>query len=891
MRIALTPALLLALCATVAAADGLDESALLLDFERPVQARAWRAVRGPRPQRVRRHATQGRYSLRTETGALLRSRALPSDWSAYEALTFSVFHTGDAPAELHIVIGDRAWERNRTYWNRYNAVTTLQPGENLVRIPVHGLYRGESGSRNNDIPGPIDPTAITRIDLTFRGPATKLYLDDFRLVRIRPPRGVLAFDFGPEDQSVWPGFTPVTWNTRYAPESDFGLDRPLSSAGRAGDTAFPTPLLQDFLWLEDRAFVVDAEPGQYRLFWTFEDSGYWANEHAKHTRRALVANDREVWSETRPDGEAHAWFRFLDHEPEPGPGALDFYYDALYTPHAVDIDIEASPLRLRFDADAPWATRLSSLALVAADNEAAHQWIADAYSENRREFLTRHPSADRPVEAAPLPDDAPLQISIKGQPWQEGEPLHFRGARGETVSRVLTLRAGESTAIFTTRPLRSEAGQIPQDRILIRQARAMAKRVPRSMAYRVIPWYLDDADPVHLPAAQSRQVWVSVSIPDDLAPDDYSGRLVVEHRGKRYEVPLILEVLPIRLPDLPFPVALFQMEPSMFPLLRSYGFTAACGGPGTAVRGFDEDGAPLLDMQEVETWMAEARASGLRQQPFAYPGPGHFRGMSPYNTARVLERWANEAGLETVEAARRLFAARTRHADDADWLPLTWIAFDEPRSRAQAETLLTGLAILNEAAPDLKTLGYYNVNPRARTDPFLHQALYHQIDAVAMTHANPAILEAMREDGKAAYLYNFGRNRYAFGFGLWLARRDGVQGLVQWHAWIVHGYQFFDFDGREPDDGLLVRTRDGWRATLDLERIRLGIDDHRYLEKLQTLIQEARAADRHTDADKAERLLAEVLDPLPAGSRYPPAGFDQDAARDRIIDAILSLRP
>lgn len=891
MRTALFLIVLLAFAfhAPAAGVDDLDASMMLLDFEQPAQRRAWRAVRGPRPQRVRRHAVRGAYSLRTETGALLRSRSLPSDWSGYEALAFSVFHAGDAPTELHIMIGDRAWERSRTYWNRYNAITMLHPGENRIQIPVQGLYRGESGSRGNDLPGSLDPTAITRVDLSFQGPPAVLYLDDFRLLRMRPPQGVRAFDFGPEDQSVWPGFTPVTWNTLYGSEIAYGLNRPLPAAGRAGDTAFPTPLLQDFLWMDGSTFLVDAPPGAYRLFWTFEDSGYWANEHAKHTRRAVFANNHEIWSETRPEGNAHAYFRFADHEPEPGSDALAFYYDALYTPRAIDLTIDETPLRLRFEADARWATRVSSVALVEAGNEAAHHWLADAYGQNRHMFLARHPSGDTPSEAAPRPADAPLQITYRGAPWKEGQPLTMRGARGETVSRWVALRAGRSTATAQATALRGESEAILPEHVQIRQARAMAKRVPHSMTYRVIPWYLDDATPIQIPPRQPRQVWISVSIPDALPPGHYHGHVTLTHRGRQTDVPLQLEVLPIQLDPLPFPIALFQMEPSMFPILREYGFTAACGGPGIAMQGFTADGEPLLDMQAVDAWMAKARAHGLVQQAFAYPGPAHFQGMSPYNTARVLERWANEAGLQPDEAARRLFAARARYAVDADWIPLTWIAFDEPRSRSQAETLLAGLALLNEAAPVLLTLGYYNVNPRARTDPFLHQALYHDIDAVALTHANPSVLSAMREDGKAAYLYNFGRNRYAFGFGLWLARRDGVRGMVQWHAWIVHGYQFFDFDGREPDDGLLIRTRDGWRATMDLEQIRLGIDDHRYLEALVASISEARRAGRNAQVQQAEQELESLLRLLEPGSRYPTRGFDQDETRAGIVEIMLRL--
>ncbi len=84
----------------------------------------------------------------------------------------------------------------RSYWNRHNAQTTFPPGVSQWVIPVNGLYRGEAGSRNNDIKRNIDPDSIVRLDFGFgqRGLSGRVVIDNFRLVKSSRPEDIWAFD-------------------------------------------------------------------------------------------------------------------------------------------------------------------------------------------------------------------------------------------------------------------------------------------------------------------------------------------------------------------------------------------------------------------------------------------------------------------------------------------------------------------------------------------------------------------------------------------------------------------------------------------------------------------------------------------------------------------------
>ncbi|MCK4282768.1 MAG: hypothetical protein KAX44_00510, partial [Candidatus Brocadiae bacterium] len=310
------------LCGSVAA----QEALLLSDFEDAAALQEWEINAGT-PALVTEGATHGKQALQITFdptaryhGAYMYWRRVPRDWSRFDALAVDVLNPNAEPVAGYVLIADRAWEEGgRTYWNRHNASTTFAPGRTTWVIPVRGLYRGEAGSRNNDIKRDIDPDSIVRLDFGFgaRGTTGRIIVDAVRFVKASRPAGVWAFDFGPPSQSVMPGWTPVSHESRYAPEQGFGWGpqggTPWNGADR--DTTFGTMLLRDFCEAGGYNFHVDVPPGRYRIIVFYENCGYWGGEQAMHRERRILANGRLAWEESRPDGPAHALYRFEDVEP------------------------------------------------------------------------------------------------------------------------------------------------------------------------------------------------------------------------------------------------------------------------------------------------------------------------------------------------------------------------------------------------------------------------------------------------------------------------------------------------------------------------------------------------------------------------------------------------
>jgi len=154
---------------------------------------------GGQPRLIRDAPLQGRQSLQITFdpkaryhGAYIASFRLRRDWSAYDALVLDVLNPNTDPVPGYVLIADRAWqEHGSNYWNRHNGARTFPPGRTQWVIPVRGLYRGEAGSRNNDLKRNIDPDSIIRVDFGFggKGRAGRIVIDHLRLVKTATPDG------------------------------------------------------------------------------------------------------------------------------------------------------------------------------------------------------------------------------------------------------------------------------------------------------------------------------------------------------------------------------------------------------------------------------------------------------------------------------------------------------------------------------------------------------------------------------------------------------------------------------------------------------------------------------------------------------------------------------
>ena len=396
-----------------------QEVKLLNDFETDDDLKIWETENGS-VSLSDQHVTHGKKSLKVEAGKSIKI-SRPQDWSGYESLEIDCFVDGDAPVSVAVIIFDKACEAKRSYWNWHNGFHTLPPGKGTISLPVtEGLFRGEQGAANRDIPTNINPREITVFSLGFttKGKCNGIYLDNMRLIKETLPEGIQAFAFGPERQAAFPGFKPITWNTVYGQNGKTaGLKTSCGSPNRARDDGFPTRLYQHFVWFQEggNEFITDAPNGKCRVWMVFDDCGYWNGEQARFHKRTVTANGKEVFADDRGEaGPSDYLFRFENTEPKPGDSLWDLYIKEIFKPVRFETEVTDGKLHIqcRRRRKEPGNTKGSAAIIVYPDAKKAEAeaYIADVEQRNKKEFEARAVY----VGAKPKPFDIPADAKTKG---------------------------------------------------------------------------------------------------------------------------------------------------------------------------------------------------------------------------------------------------------------------------------------------------------------------------------------------------------------------------------------------------------------------------------------------------------------------------------------------
>ncbi|MGD1001013.1 MAG: hypothetical protein ABSA67_09985 [Candidatus Brocadiia bacterium] len=945
--LAIAAALLLAALARA------DESLVLCDFQDDAALKAWDFNAGT-PRLVQEPAIPGRKALEIAfdpagpyQAAYMSWRRVRGDWSGYDALILDVFNPASEPVEGSFLVADRAWaDRGGTYWNRHNATTMLAPGRTRWVISVGGLYRGEAGSRNNDIKRNIDVNSIVRVDFGFgaKGATGRIVLESLRLVKVSRPAGIWAFDFGPPDQSVMPGWTPVSNETRYSKERGFGWGPAGGTPwdGAARDTTFGPALIRNFCEAGGYNFHVDVPPGRYRVMVIYENSGYWSGEQAQHRERRILANGREAWSEKRPDGPAHALYRFEEVEPV-GADIWDMYMAAeLARPALFEAEAAADGITFRFEADRVWGSKVSALALHAADDAKSEQWLREQLDELAREFRSMAVCLDRPAAAFDVPPDWaklglvawPVLIEDEVTPnstpvfaeVSAGKPAPAPKSPGDIALTRLAARGEHESFCLALRPLRDlgecrlELEPLTGPAALPAQVQVVWYNTSRgfgNIAYRVKPHTLRIQDAVALPKDVTRELIATVRVPEDAPAGVYSGALVLKDAqgNALLRAPLRLDVRPVTLDRrTDFLMGFFGLTPpELIPeerrwdvleetlaMLRDHGMNAVSGGPDWRLKGWSGD-EPVIDFGEMDRFFALLRKYGFDKPLNGYGGARFLDLHEGYEKGAAGAKVEKESGLAYPEALMRAWRAVDAHARAAQWPTILYAMCDETRVRDVAEReldFMRMMAKVSAAFPaTVRTSGSYSVSFRQRPDDpsdllHWHQRFFEALDISSLNEHDETVMAEAQRLGKEVQIYNQGTSRYSFGLYQWSEYRKGVRARWQWHLNILHGYQFFDLDGREPDTAMICYGRKAIYPTIEFERCRQGAEDFYLYQTLWSRIGEARRAGGNLPAaDAATALLENAVSGIRLDQTQPPPGYDAEALKAKVISAIENLEP
>ncbi|HTL51405.1 MAG TPA: hypothetical protein VL860_02395 [Planctomycetota bacterium] len=916
-------------CGLLRTARAGDEVQSITDFEDDQQMTVWEFTQGGKPEPSDKHVTSGKQSIKTTSNAYMTSWKLPKDMSHFDSLVVDIFVDGTDPVGMSLLVGDKAWVDNKsTYWDRHNGSYNLMPGANTVEIPLHGLFRGEAGSRGNGLKTPIDPTQIVRMDMGWKstGPVAALYIDNIRLVKEVRPDGLQAYDFGPEGQVLFPGFTAIAWNTVYGENGNkAGLSRPRSASNRARDDTFPTRLFQDFIEMGegDGEFICDAPNGDYNVWIVYDDCGYWGGETCHHTRRSIDAEGKEVYVDNRgAAGPADYLFRFEALEPMPGDSMWDLYAKRLFAPVKFKTTVADGKLNLKFHADAAWSSKIAAVIVYPEAAKAdAEKWVATVEERNKTEFDKRatflgpKPKAltpPAPVQASGVWLGYPsLEATVNSvdAPGAETGALSRQAARGERVSTTFAVRpvkdlAG-AEATLTATDLTGPGGTIPAANVDLRYVHYLTHRGFNNIAYTIGPESLRKVAGAHLKLAKdvTRQFWITVLAPADAKPGTYTGSVTLTAGAYSQKLPLTLDVLDVTLDEPDFDMGFFGLDApggltperaknayrDLLTLLKENGMNTYSGGPGVQFSGFDADGKPKLDFTACDAFFKIAKDVGMNRTAHAYGGPGMVHGLQDgYTVGSTGHNWEKQTGKPFGELLKIVWGAVLEHGKANGWPKVAYYMCDEPRTVEGVNELLESMKAYKANVPQVYIGGGYSVDWNNDELGKGSQEIFHTLPFSNLNVHGQRDLDEAKKQGTDIYIYNQGTSRYSFGEYQWAEFHKGVKGRIQWHLLALHGYQFFDLDGREPDTAMINWGKDEILPTIHLARCREGADDFRYAVTLWNRAQKNPAS---AESKAAIDFLEGINKQIPVDAKGRPQGvMDDDAFRSKCIELLKAIK-
>ncbi len=925
----------------VAAGCAPAQEQLISSFESEAELAQWEIVAGE-ARLVAEHVTHGERALELTfdpnarwSASTLFWRAPMRDWSAWDALIVDVYNPMDRPVRGSLLVADQAWvDGGRSYWNRHNSSITFAPGPGRWVIPVEGLYRGEAGSRNNDIKRNIDTDQITRLDLNFgaHGETGRMIVDNIRFVAVDRPASVYAFDFGPPSQPTMLAWTGVSHESAYEPEVGYGWGprggTPWDGADR--DTTFGTMLTRDFCEAGGYSFTVDVPAGEYEVLVIYENSGYWGGEQAKHSERTISVDGETVWRQSRPDGAATALYRFEDVEPV-GADLWETYMAAeLAEPVRFTAQAGDDGLTLRFEADQTWGSKISALVVHRVGDDEAARWLDGQMTKLADEFRANAVNLDPEPAAFDVPQ-AWEQRGLVAWPARISETITPHSTPDELVSPgELTLTAeavrGEYEPVsIAIRPL-ADLGEceIALEGLAAEGVTADTRvvwyntsRGFGTIAYTIRPHTLRLQDSVDLPADLTRQIVVTFDVGEEAEPGVHRAtlRVTAPDGDDLLSVPVELTVHDVALSrETEFLMGFFGLMPpgTLLPgdasaealatslvMLREHGMNALSGGPSWRLTGW-QDGVPQVDFSEVDDFFALCREHGFDRAVNGYGGL-RFRGLHDrYVKGAAGERVEQDSGLDYPTAMMRAWQATHEHARANNWPTIFYAMCDETRVADVARRELEFMRMMAEVSarfPEtVRTSGSYSVHFRERptdeSDLLLwHQRFFEALDVNSLNNHDQSVMDEAERLGKEIHIYNQGRDRFTFGLYQWSEFQAGVAARWQWHFNILHGYQFFDLDGREPDNAMVAYGRDRLYPTIHFERCREGAEDFYLYQTLADAIAANEAAGRKPqETQEASDLLRYATESVALNQRKPPEGFDPLRFKREVIAALKGMR-
>ena len=868
---------------------------------------------------VKEHATVGKRAWRLDKG--YTDWTGNQDWTGYDYLKADLHTDATEPVEVYVEVRDKL---TRDYWSRVNFNTVIPPGSSTLVIPIDQLYVGEKARPGRKLMS----ADITRLVFSIgENPSAPLFLDNLRLEKdVETHRmlfdGLHAFDLGPANSPLMPGFRRLSPSVVYSEGRGFGLKN--AKIWRAYDVRQPEPLYQDFICFERGGIAIDVPNGRYHVMINLDNpSGYWGEYQNFRERQIVVERYRQVVWETMNFVKLRdKYFRSWNLEDLPTDNTFDKYQEPYYDEKQFEVDVKDGQLNIEF-AGADWACSVSAIVVYPESRKKEGQAFLDYAREQRRFFFDQYfkrvlhtstgdairPTAtDRARGYLTFARDYMEDVYYNDTPRRDEidkpvEGFAFAGEYEPLTLSVLPLKElGKVTVCISD--LEGPSGAvIPASNISVGfVSNRIARETMEGSIYTIEPRLIMPWQVVDMPKGIARRFWLTVRVPYDAIPGVYQGQISIAlENGELETVPVKFRVFKGTLDAVDIPVGPwghgigipwysddlatqkwnYDITRKSLKLLRDYGFTSFSGMPQLEYRGFS-NGQPQFDFSHADAQMKMARELGFHMPIVNYC---HFGGIDLYQRDEAAMR---AAGFTVYSKfIKAVFSAIQRHADRNNWLPVYWNIGDEPIGDAldRAAENANDYRKAFPKGPPFFTAATSFVSGKSNDGHFKFGKALHVAN---LNGHNEKTIQMLRNANSNWGFYN-GGNRWTFGTYMYKAvKQYNMKFRHSWHWNAVAGDPYYALDCREDDytwcnaspDGTLIHS-----VRFDGE-LREGLDDYRYMLTLSRLASEKKSR-------TAEAMIKQRLESFELGQRHHNALFpvsDWREFRRKMAVAIENLR-
>jgi hypothetical protein len=415
--------------------------------------------------------------------------------------------------------------------------------------------------------------------------------------------------------------------------------------------------------------------------------------------------------------------------------------------------------------------------------------------------------------------------------------------------------------------LEGPGGRIPAASVTVRSVEGFHEGGRQILMRLGKPW--------NMSAHSTEHFWCTVHVPAEAKPGLYRGQVSVTAQSRPVgAIAIVLEVLPIQLSDPPFALGLNYSHPKDARALAAHLADMRDHGM-TCVAPLYEFHLPVhdTDTSELGDFIERYRQAGF-PAPLYFATPMNLQlsalaGYGDENSRRWQQKYIKVMKLLHAETQKHKVPVLLSIGDELTNKGIEGVKIAERLARFVWEEL-------PEIATTSDMNGYLEVMAMA---PYLNVATFNNgWDGIDHHNRGRQLMnrrfleELQQKTGTIPWFVNAGSGRFPFGFFFWKMTKYGVRGKVEWYYNLRN------------ERGSLVRT-DGATVypTLDYERCREGIDDLKYVCRLEQLVATAeKTGQAPAERARAQSLLRRIADNIQdewtaythGGQRFPADGFD-----------------